>query len=232
MRSIVGAAAVLVCLVLAGCDTEAVDSASSAPVKTAPAPSASSPSPTASSPTTTSSPTEASYTNAEEGFLTSVRSSSESLNQRLDSQLLASAVQVCSSLDTGATYDEAVAPLLDDGVSDEAAMVLASNAVFEFCDKHDSIIDVALGGIADRQEKPTGEPKDQFLAGARADPFFAEVTDDAVLMLGTTVCDGFTRGDSLEATLGYFDLMPKETAVKFIRMSVELLCPKHAERLK
>jgi len=201
-------------------------------VTTAPAPSTSSPPSTVSLPTSAATPTDVSYTKAEAGFLTSVRSSSESLKRRLDSQLLASAAQVCSSFDTGATYEEAVAPLLADGVSDEAAMVLASNAVFEFCGKHDSIIDVALGGVADRQEKPTGEPKDQFLAAARVDPFFAEVTDDALLMLGTTVCDGFTRGDSLEVTLGYFDQLPRETAVKFIRTSVELLCPKHTERLK
>jgi len=185
------------------------------------------PSPTASnapmSPAAGPTPT---LSEAEIGYLTNVRHSPDWANLS-DEDLLSKGRDVCRAFDGGATYDEAIDPLIATG-SVDSAMVLASTAVFEFCDEHDAIIEVALGGPANPQADPTGAAADGYLSAVRVDPYFDDATDDAITMLGTTMCDGFTRGDTLEVTLGYMEAMPQDSAMTLLRAATTYICPQHA----
>lgn len=168
---------------------------------------------------------------SEVGFLTNIRHAQD-LTDRSDGDLLASGRMVCSSLTADATYDAAVAPVLASGVSPESALILAATAVFEFCPEHDAVIEVALGGPESPAPDPEGSGRDQFLAAVRADPFFDKsVSDELAIMLGTTVCDGFTRGDSLDETLEYMASMPEPSAMTLLGAAVAHVCPEHAAKL-
>lgn len=161
------------------------------------------------------------------GYLTNIRHSPDWADLA-DGDLLAKGRAVCDAFDQGATYDAAVSPLLEGGAGETSAMILASTAVFEFCDRHDPVIEVALGGPAEPQPDPTGEAADDYLGAVRSDPNFDGASDDAITMLGTTMCDGFTRGDTLEVTLGYMEAMPRESAMTLLRAATTFICPEHA----
>ena len=216
------------CLLLSGCGSQ--------PPAAEPelSPSSSAGSPTAE-PAPDPDPTEepAGSDPAVEGFLLNVRHV-PALDEMSDADLLAAADDVCATLDGGGGYDEAVAPLLAAGLSADEVLVLASTAVFEFCQEHDLVMEGAVVGVDPGKlaTEPEGDNRSRFLAQVRQDPFYSEdVTDDALLMLGTTMCDGFTRGDTLEVTLGYMSGIPDSSARAFLSAATQHICPEHADKL-
>lgn len=219
-------------LALAGCSSDPgpQKEAGAEPSSTDTSRASASPSPGRDTPSPTEEPAR-DRNRAETGFLLTVRHSPD-FERQTDEELLAAGRRICSDLDNGATYERAVSPVIADGASEESALILAANAVHQFCQKHNSTIEVELGGPASPQPEPKGDERTAFLAQVREDEFYqSDITDEAILVLGTTVCDGFTRGDSLDVTLGYFEAIPRDSAIAFIEASVTHICPEHSDRI-
>lgn len=205
--------------VLAGCAGGPAPALSAAGSPASPSASPSRPTEAAGTPTPSNDPRTL--------FLLNVRHS-PTFEPQTDEVLLGKADAVCAALDHDGTYEDAVAPLLTDGATADDALVLAASAVFWFCDQHDQIIEVQTGGVANPAPDPTGSSEDAYLAVMRADPFYAEADDDLLIMIGTTYCDGFTRGDSLEVALGYTEPTLRSSAMVMLTAATTYICPQHA----
>lgn len=208
-------------VLLAGCGTPVQESQES---QESPPPQA----PTTSAPDSTDMTAEPD--DGKTSFLLNVRHSPD-YAARSDDDLLAAAEHVCSALDEGATYDEAVAPVVSDGATEESALLLAASAVFSFCPEHDPVIEVAMGGPSDPQETPEGDERSAYIERIKSDPYYAGFDDEGLLMLGTTYCDGFTRGDSREQSLDYLSPIPEDSALLLLHAAVDNICPEHAGKL-
>ena len=177
-------------------------------------------------------PTPAKRTDAELGYLLNVKHD-PFLDDLSDKELLQLGHRVCTDLAGGADLGKAKKHIRKTVNDQDSANLLAWTAVEQFCDEHDQLVEVDQGGPEHPQADPTGDAKTQFVAAVRElDGVDDTVTDDMIVMLGTTMCDGFTRGDSLKTSLGYMDLFTHDTAVAFLKATTKYICPEHADKVK
>jgi hypothetical protein len=164
---------------------------------------------------------------AETGFLLNI--SHDPLLAVVDPQdLLTLGLDVCTSLDGGATLAETKPPVLAVVGDPDSTDLLTRSAGTILCDRHDAAVEIDFGGVADPQPDPEGTTKDTYLAAVRSIPGFVDdtVSDEMLLFMGTTYCDGFTRGDSLETSLGYLEPYAVDAALAFLDATTEI-CPEH-----
>lgn len=148
-----------------------------------------------------------------------------------EADLLALGVQVCQLLDDGGDLGD-TKRLARRAVGDEdSANLIVRSAVPLLCSRHERLVEVDLGGVPSPKPSPTGSAREQFLAAVRADERTGDATDDQLLELGTTLCDGFTRGDNLDTTLGYLSAFPRDQAMAFLKATTTHLCPEHAKKV-
>lgn len=143
-------------------------------------------------------------------------------------ELLSLGTEVCARLDGGATLAETKSPVLAAVGDPDSTDLLTRSAGTILCERHDAAVEVDFGGVADPQEDPEGMVKDTYLTAVRAIPRFVDdtVTDEMLIVMGTTYCDGFTRGDSLETALGYLEPYSVSAALAFLDAATEI-CPEH-----
>lgn len=99
------------------------------------------------------------------------------------------------------------------------------------CPEYEPLVEVDLGGVENPVAAPEGEPRATYLSSLRALPWYAGLTDEILIMQGQTICDGFTRGDSLAQTMIYFEPYPRDAAELAIQSAVQHMCPEHEDRL-
>lgn len=100
------------------------------------------------------------------------------------------------------------------------------------CPEYEPLVEVDLGGVENPAAAPEGEPRDAYLSSLRTHPWYTpDLTDEMLVMQGQAICDGFTRGDSLDQTMVYFEPYPRDVAELAIESAVEYMCPEHADRL-
>lgn len=147
-------------------------------------------------------------------------------------ELLTLGLDVCASLDGGATLAETKPPVLAAVHDPDSTDLLTRSAGTILCERHDAAVEIDFGGLPDPQQDPEGTTRDTYLAAVRAIPGFVDdtVTDEMLIFMGTTYCDGFTRGDSLETSLGYLEPYPVDAALAFLGAATEI-CPEHRSML-
>ena len=168
---------------------------------------------------------------AETSFLENI-SHDPFLEDFTDAQLVSVGRQACDVVTSGGDMAGAKA-VVNELIGDPDSTDLVSrSAIIYFCGDYDHLVDVDLGGVENPEPAPTGDAKSQYIAAVREVPSVDDtVTDDMIVMLGRTYCDGFTRGDDEATALGYMSMYREDDAKALLRATVTYLCPEHAGKV-
>lgn len=149
-----------------------------------------------------------------------------------DADLVAVGREACTVVASGGDIAAAKAVVAAVVSDPDSTDLVTRTAITEFCGEFDHLVDVDLGGAESPEPVPTGDARALFISAVRALPSVDEtVTDDMIVMLGRTYCDGFARGDDEATALGYMSMFPTEDAKVILRATVTHLCPEHASRV-
>jgi hypothetical protein len=149
-----------------------------------------------------------------------------------DAQLVSVGRQACDVVTSGGDMASAKA-VVDELIGDsDSTDLVTRSAIIYFCDSYDHLVDVDLGGVENPEPVPTGDAGSQYIAAVRAMRSVDDtVTDEMIVMLGRTYCDGFTRGDDEATALGYMSMYSEADAKTLLRATVTYLCPEHAGKV-
>lgn len=153
------------------------------------------------------------------------------LDEYTDGELLELADAACNAMPGAEDLEPARAVIRSTVADPDSINLIVWTAIPMNCPEFEQLVEVDLGGVASPAAAPEGEQADSYLAALRAHPWNDGLTDDMLTMQGQTICDGFTRGDSLEQTMIYFQTYPTDVAELAVRAAVDFVCPEHRNRL-